>query len=271
LPARFAVRYFEGIMIALLSPTKTLDWKNPAPTAPRSTPRFLDHAAPVAEKLQELTVDRLAELFGVSEKTSAIAYDRMQKWNAAAHESQGRAALYAFSGPVYQAMDPWSFGSAELDYAQDRFLILSGLYGVLSPLDGILPYRLDMGAALTAPDGGKLTDYWKHHVTDAVSKAAGRVGAEAVLNLASREYVSAVVAKRLPVPLVECRFEEWRNGGYRQVRNRVKWARGLMASYLARSGATTLEEARRFRCEGYSYRDDRSDEATLVFVREEVA
>ena len=258
-------------MIALLSPTKTLDWKTPAPAAPRSTPRFLDEAAPVAEKLQELTVDRLAELFGVSEKTAAIAYDRMQKWDPVAHESEGRAALYAFSGPVYQAMDPWSFGSDELHYAQDRFLILSGLYGVLQPLDGILPYRLDMGTSLTSPDGGKLTDYWKRHITDAVSETAGRNRAEAVLNLASREYVSAVDAERLPVPLVECRFEEWRNGGYRQVRNRVKRARGLMASYLARSGAATLEEARRFRLDGFSYRDDRSDEATLAFVREESA
>ncbi|MFO7781522.1 MAG: YaaA family protein, partial [Spirochaetia bacterium] len=123
-------------MIALLSPTKTLDWRTPAPTAARNTPRFLEDAAPVADRLKRLSVDDFSALFGVKEKTAALAWDRMRKWNTPDHEKEGRPALFAFSGPVYQAMDPWSFSSEELEHAQASFLILSGLYGVLAPLDG---------------------------------------------------------------------------------------------------------------------------------------
>ncbi|MFO8065793.1 MAG: YaaA family protein [Spirochaetota bacterium] len=256
-------------MIALLSPTKTLDWTTPAPVAPRQAPRFLSESAPVAERLRELNGEQLSELFGVKEKTAAVAYHRMQNWSTSGHEQDGaRPALYAFSGPVYRAMDPWSFDTTELEYAQSSFLILSGLYGILSPLDGILPYRLDMGAALPSPDGGKLSDYWKDRVTDAVERAAEQTGSQAVLNLASKEYVSAVAAENLSVPLVECRFEELKGGEYRQVRNQIKRARGLMASHLARSGARTLDDARKFRLEGYRYHPERSDERTLVFARD---
>ena len=255
-------------MIALLSPTKTLDWSTPAPTAARETPRFLEEAAPVADHLKRLSVDDLSALFGVKEKTAALAWDRMQKWNTAGHRSESRPALFAFSGPVYKAMDPWSFTSEELEHAQSSFLILSGLYGVLAPLDGIMPYRLDMGAGLEPPEGAKLVDYWRDRVTAVVAKRARETGAEAVLNLASKEYAQAVDADRLPVPLIECRFEELKNGAYRQVRNQIKRARGLMASHLARSGAKTIEEAKRFRLDGYSYRGDRSDAATLVFARD---
>jgi hypothetical protein len=256
-------------MVALLSPTKTLDWKTPAPVAARSTPRLLAEAEPVAERLKGLSVDELGELFGVKEKTAAVAYERTKSWNRTDHAQQGRPAMFAFSGPVYRAMDPWSFEAGEIEYAQDHLLILSGLYGVLSPLDGILPYRLDMGAAIDPPAGTKLVDYWREGVTATVAAEVERTGAEAVLNLASTEYVQALDARKLPVPLVECRFEELRNGAYRQVRNQIKRARGLMASHLVRSGATTLEEARRFRMEGYRYRPDRSDDTTMVFARDE--
>jgi cytoplasmic iron level regulating protein YaaA (DUF328/UPF0246 family) len=267
--SRNQVSILGSIMIALLSPTKTLDWKNPAPVAARGSPRFLAEAEPVAERLKGLSVDELSELFGVKEKTAAVAYDRMQKWSSDRHETEGRPAVFAFSGPVYQAMDPWSFDEPELEYAQKHLLILSGLYGLLSPLDGILPYRLDMGAGLEPPAGAKLVDYWRDRVTQAVAKQTEQVGAEAVLNLASKEYVEAVEAEALSVPLIECRFEELKDGTYRQVRNQIKRARGLMASHLARSGATTLDEARRFRMEGYTYRADRSDETTMVFARDQ--
>lgn len=261
-------QYLVPTMIALLSPTKTLDWRTPAPTAAREAPRFLEDAAPVAERLKRMSVDDFSTLFGVKEKTAALAWDRMQKWNPTDHEQAGRPAVFAFSGPVYQAMDPWSFSSEELEHAQKRFLILSGLYGVLSPLDAIMPYRLDMGAGLEPPEGAKLVDYWRDRVTAVIAERARETGAEAVLNLASKEYVQAVDAHKLPVSLIECRFEELKNGAYRQVRNQIKRARGLMASHLARSGATTLEEAKRFRLDGYSYREDRSDAGTLVFARD---
>lgn len=256
-------------MVALLSPTKTLDWKTPAPVAARGTPRFLAQAEPVAERLKGLSVEELGELFGVTEKTAAVAYDRTKRWNRADHAEQGRPAVFAFSGPVYQAMDPRSFEDGEIEYAQNHLLILSGLYGVLSPLDGILPYRLDMGAGIEPPAGAKLVDYWRDRVSASVTEEVERTGAEAVLNLASKEYVQAVDTRKLPVPLIECRFEELRNGAYRQVRNQIKRARGLMASHLVRSGATSLEEARRFRMEGYRYRAERSDETTMVFARDE--
>jgi len=255
-------------MIALLSPTKTLDWSTAAPTAPRRTPRYLAEAAPVADTLRSFSMDDLSGLFGVKEKTAAEAWDRMQKWHSSRHEEEGRPAVFAFSGPVYKAMDPWSFEDAELEYVDERFLILSGLYGVLSPLDGILPYRLDMGARVEAPGGGKLPDYWRDRVTTVVAERIAATDAPAVLNVASKEYAQAVDAERLPVPLIECRFEELKEGTYRQVRNQIKRARGLMASHLARSGATTLEEARRFRMDGYSYREDRSDDHTMAFARE---
>lgn len=255
-------------MIALLSPTKTLDWTTPAPAAARRTPRYLAEAAPVADRLKSFSVDDLSELFGVKEKTAAQAWDRTQKWDTSRHEAEGRPAVFAFSGPVYKAMDPWSFEEAELEYADERFLILSGLYGVLSPLDGILPYRLDMGARMEAPGGGKLPDYWRDRLTTVVAERAAATGAPAVLNVASKEYAQAVDADRLPVPVIECRFEELKDGTYRQVRTQIKRARGLMASHLARSRVTTLDEARRFRMDGYSYREDRSDDRTMVFARE---
>ena len=260
-------QYLVPIMLALLSPTKTLDWHTSAPASPRGTPRFLEDAATVADRLKGLSVDDLSALFGVKEKTAALSWDRMQRWDTAGHESDGRPALFAFSGPVYKAMDPWSFTSEELEHAQSSFLILSGLYGVLKPLDGIMPYRLDMGAGLEPPEGTKLVEYWRDRVTAVVAERAREVGGEAVLNLASKEYVQAVDADQLPVPLIECRFEELKDGAYRQVRNQIKRARGLMASHLARSQATSLEEAKRFRLDGYTYREDRSDARTLVFAR----
>ena len=255
-------------MISLLSPTKTLDWKTPAPVDARRRPRFLEHAAPVSEQLRQYRVADLAALFGVSEKTAALAYDRIQSWSTAGHGDNCRPAVFAFSGPVYRSMDPRSFTADELAYADERFLILSGLYGVLSPLDGILPYRLDMGAPLSPPGAKKLVDYWRDAVTRTVGSAAERTGSEAVLNLASKEYVSAVDADRLPVPLIECRFEERRGDGYRQVRNRVKQTRGLIASFLARTGVHSVEEAKRFRLDGFRYSPERSDARTLAFLRE---
>jgi cytoplasmic iron level regulating protein YaaA (DUF328/UPF0246 family) len=190
---------------------------------------------------------------------------RYATWNTDAEEA--RQAVMAFNGDVYAGLDARSFEPAELDYAQSHLRILSGLYGLLRPLDLIHPYRLEMGTRLPNARGKDLYAFWGETVTDALNRQIAANGATALVNLASEEYFRSVKPKLLSVPVIAPVFEDWKNGKYKIISFFAKRARGMMARYAVTRGIKDPEQLKQFDLDGYAFDEERSDQRSWVFRR----
>jgi len=255
-------------MIALLSPAKTLDFETPAPSGLRATrPRCLDDAAELAGVLRRLSPARLQALMGVSEPLAALNHERFEQWTDRPARGTARPAILAFRGDVYRGLDVDSLDADDLQSAQRRVRILSGLYGLLRPLDAMLPYRLEMGTALATDRGDTLYAFWGDRITRLLAKDVGAAGASVVVNLASNEYAKAVRPKELPVPMVTPVFRDVKDGRSRSLALFAKEARGMMARFIATESIDDVDGLCGFRLGGYRFRPADSDETTLVFSR----
>ena len=257
-----------GPMLMVISPAKRLDFENPAPFPARSAPAFPEEAAHLVGRLRGYDVDELAELLSVSREIAEQNAERFRAWRREPDPGRSKAALFAYRGDVYQGLDADALDEAAVARAQAQLRILSGLYGVLRPLDAIQPYRLEMSTPLTAENGASLVSFWRERITPALGEAAGASDHPAVVNLASQEYAKAIDFRALACPVVEPRFKERKGGKLRTVAIHAKRARGRMAGWALRNAVDDPERLKDFAEDGYAFDPASSTEAVWVFARD---
>ncbi|MFT6864558.1 MAG: cytoplasmic iron level regulating protein YaaA (DUF328/UPF0246 family) [Akkermansiaceae bacterium] len=258
-------------MIVLLSPAKSLDYESPLLTKRATKPRFIDDSAELILLLRRLSEGQVGELMSISEKLAQLNHERFASWEADFTKENARAAILAFTGDVYQGMALADWSKEDFETAQKRVRILSGLYGVLRPLDLMQPYRLEMGTKLATGRGKNLYEFWGHSLTKSLNADLKKSGSDRVVNLASNEYFSAVKKKELDGKLLTPVFKDEKNGTYKIISFYAKKARGMMADFIVRKGVTDPTELRKFKTAGYRFSKKDSDDATLVFLRKEDA
>ena len=256
-------------MIALLSPAKSLDYDTPAPLSRSTQPRFKKQTAELVSTLRGYSASQLGTLLKLSEKLADLNYQRYQDHEPDYTKDNAKQALTAFTGDVYQGFTLPEWDTEDYGVAQDQVRILSGLYGLLRPLDLIQPYRLEMGTKLPTDAGTNLYHYWGDRLTKQLEKDAEKSEAGAIVNLASKEYSSSLQLKDLSAPVITPVFKDEKNGTFKIISFYAKKARGLMADYIVRHRLTDPEALKDFDSSGYQYIPSESDESTLVFHRPE--
>jgi uncharacterized protein len=257
-------------MIFLLSPAKSLDWQTPiAPDvlALATPPQFMQNAAQLVGLLRKQSGAQIGALMKLSPALAELNWARYRDWSPDASVCKSRPAALAFAGDVYVGLQAMTLQPADLRWAQQRVAILSGLYGVLHPLDWLQPYRLEMGTRLSNPHGQDLYAYWGSALAEYVSKQALVSASAVVVNLASKEYFRAVNNSALRPRVVECVFEDWTHTGYKVISFFAKRARGLMVRYAIENRISAPAELKKFQADGYAYDDDASEAKRLVFRR----
>lgn len=254
-------------MIIVLSPAKTLDYQTPTMLDEHSQPLFLDRSLELIEGLRELSPSQVASLMKISDPLAVLNVTRYAEWTRPFTRGNARQAVLAFRGDVYEGLDAGSLSSADLHFAQRHLRILSGLYGVLRPLDLMQPYRLEMGTRLSTSRGRDLYAFWGGQITDALNSSLLEAGAKVLVNLASEEYFKAVRPKNLSVPVVQPVFEDWSGGRFRVISYYAKRARGLMARFALVNRLRNADGLRDFAVDGYVHAADASREGVWVFRR----
>ena len=254
-------------MIILLSPAKTLDFESPLACPEITQPDFLDQSQLLITQLRKLSPSAIGTLMGVSDQLAVLNAGRFADWSLPFNPDNARPAVLAFNGDVYEGLDAKSLSQADLQFAQGHLRILSGLYGLLRPLDLMQPYRLEMGTRLENTRGKDLYAFWGERLSDALAAAVHEQGESAVVNLASEEYFKAVKAKKLPVPVIQPVFEDWSSGKFKVVSFYAKRARGLMARFAITGRVSEPEGLQRFSGEGYEFNETASEDRRWVFQR----
>ncbi len=252
-------------MLAVLSPAKTLDFETPAATRRGTQPEFLGEARLLAGQLRKLSADKLAELMSISDRLAGDVREYFDEWRGEGK----KPALLAFQGDVYQGLEAGDFSAEDLAFAQDHLRILSGLYGLLRPLDRIEPYRLEMGTKLATPRGKTLYDFWGDRLTMTINRALAKRPERVLVNLASNEYFSAIAPKQLDARIVTPSFKDYKGGTYKIVSFFAKKARGQMARFLVKNRLTDPQELKDFRAGGYRFNQKLSDGDNWVFTRKQ--
>ena len=265
------LRRFSNMLI-VLSPAKSLDLDSPPTTLDATTPRFIDHAAELINVLKTWSPSQVGELMRISDPLAVLNVTRYADWHP--DHAGARQAIMSFDGDVYTGLDARSLDGAALGYVQRRVRILSGLYGLLRPLDRMHPYRLEMGTRLQNPRGKDLYTFWGEAITAALNAdladlagTAAQGGVPALVNLASEEYFKSVKPKVLEVPVITPVFEDWKGGKYKIISFYAKRARGMMARYAAEQGITDPEQLKDFDVDGYGFDAQASGEREWVFRR----
>ena len=252
-------------MLIVLSPAKSLDLETPPTTSLHSTPDFLDHSAQLIERMRQFSPAEVGSLMGISDALSALNVARYASWTPKLAEA--RQAIMAFNGDVYAGFEARSLQPAQLDYAQSRVRILSGLYGLLRPLDMIHPHRLEMGTRLSTARGKDLYAFWGDTITNGLNRTAKEQGAKVLVNLASEEYFKSVKPRQLDVPVIAPVFEDWKNGKYKIISFYAKRARGMLARYAAVNAIRDPQQLKQFDVDGYAYVPEASNDKNWVFRR----
>ncbi|WP_153111403.1 peroxide stress protein YaaA [Propionivibrio limicola] len=254
-------------MLIVISPAKSLDFETP-PTLPEYTqPEFLDQARLLVEQLRLLSPADISSLMGISDPLGALNARRYAEWSLPFTPGVAKQAVFAFNGDVYEGLGAPSLGAGDLQFAQSHLRILSGLYGVLRPLDLIMPYRLEMGTRLVNSRGKDLYAFWGERIVDALNVAVADAREPALVNLASEEYFRSVKAKKLSVPVIQPVFEDWSGGRYKVVSFYAKRARGLMARFAVLRKIVEPSGLLAFDSEGYAFDASASEASRWVFRR----
>jgi len=256
-------------MLAVISPAKTLDFESSLPAHEPTQPQFLDDAAELISVLRKRTRPQLRELMDISEDLADLNFRRYREWAPPFDEDNARAALLAFKGDVYTGFELDSYGPDDFRFAQDHLRILSGLYGVLRPLDLIQPYRLEMGTKLRTDRGKDLYEFWGDRITKALDEACSESGSKRLVNLASNEYFSAVQPHRLGTEIVTPQFKDLKKGVYKVISFYAKRARGMMCDFMVRHRVDDPEGLKGFDGGGYRFNGELSEGNQWVFTRDE--
>lgn len=256
-------------MLMVISPAKDLDFSPLSRQLSFTQADFLADAATLNAVCRELSPADLSKLMHISDKLAGLNAARFASWTLPFTPDNAKAALFAFNGDVYQGLQAHSLSDQQLNYAQQHLRILSGLYGVLRPLDLMQPYRLEMGTSLSNPRGKDLYQFWGQQITDSLNQQLEQLSARFLLNLASQEYFKAVKPQQLAKPLVNVQFKDQKNGQYKIISFFAKKARGLMARYVIEQQADSLEALQQFDVAGYRFSPEHSKTHDLIFLRDE--
>lgn len=256
-------------MLALISPAKTLDYTTALPTDTYTQPRLLEQSQQLIDVCRKLSASEIASLMMVSEKIANLNVERFRDWNADFDFSNARQALFAFKGDVYTGLDAYHLKDQDINFAQQHLRMLSGLYGLLRPLDLMMPYRLEMGTKLKNSRGHNLYEFWGSIITDQINQDLAEIDAKVLVNLASDEYYKSVNEKKIKAEIVKPVFLDQKNGKYKVISFYAKKARGLMARYLIENKLNQVEQLKAFDSEGYYFDAESSSNKELVFKRDE--
>jgi cytoplasmic iron level regulating protein YaaA (DUF328/UPF0246 family) len=254
-------------MLILLSPAKSLDYETPPTTDKHTLPQFVDDSAALIDVLRPYTPAQIASLMDLSDALSALNVARYEAWRPKFTARNSKQAILAFNGDVYDGLDAKTLKQADLDWAQDHVGMLSGLYGVLRPLDWMQPYRLEMGTKLANPRGKDLYAWWGDTLAEYLNKQLAKQKDNVIINLASQEYFKSVKRKALKARVVECVFEDWKAGHWKVISFHAKKARGMMARHAILKRASKPEQLLDFSAEGYACDAKVSEPDRLVFRR----
>lgn len=254
-------------MLFLLSPAKSLDYDTPLAPLPHSAPLFAKQAAALIQELRQQSPQQIAALMHLSDALAMLNVARYAAWSPKSSAKNARQAVLAFNGDVYEGLAARSLPEADLAWAQEHLAILSGLYGVLRPLDLLQPYRLEMGTRLTTDAGTNLYQFWGTQIADTLNQRLQADATPVVVNLASQEYFKSVDRKVLKARVIDCVFEDWKNGQYKIISFHAKRARGLMARYAITQRVTLPRQLEAFNAEGYAFDAATSAPERLVFRR----
>ncbi|MES2936431.1 MAG: peroxide stress protein YaaA [Pseudomonadota bacterium] len=254
-------------MLFLLSPAKSLDYETPAGELPHTLPQFLDRSAELIEVLKRKSPPQVSRLMDISDPLAALNVARYQAWTKKFTPRNARQAVLAFDGDVYGGLQARSLKPDDLQWAQDHVRILSGLYGVLRPLDWMQPYRLEMGTQLAVGKARNLYQFWGTTVAENLNSQLAADKTPVVINLASQEYAKVVDRKALKARVIDCVFEEWKSGTWKIISFNAKKARGLMARHAIMKRIDTPRKLESFKLEGYAFDKAASQPDRLVFRR----
>ena len=254
-------------MLFVISPAKNLDFETPAVTKTASQPQYLKQSTTLINQLKQLSVQDVASLMSLSDKLAGLNLSRYQSWEIPFNADNAKQAMLAFNGDVYTGLDASTLDEAGFTFAQQHLRILSGLYGVLKPLDYIQPYRLEMGTKLANKAGKDLYDFWGDELTNALI-AEPAFADKVLINLASNEYFKAIKTKQLNARIITPIFKEAKNGQYKIISFYAKKARGLMSRYIVDNKITEPEAIKGFDREGYYFSEEQSKGDEWVFLRD---
>jgi hypothetical protein len=256
-------------MLMVISPAKTLDFDSPLATSKNSQPRLLDQSQQLINELQKLAPHDISTLMSVSDKIGTLNFDRFQAWQQPFNEGNARAAVLAFKGDVYTGMQAETFQASDFNFAQKHLRILSGLYGLLRPLDLMQAYRLEMGTKFVNKNGKNLYQFWDNKITTILNEDIKDSGSKELVNLASNEYFKSVQLKYLDSEVITPIFKDFKNGKYKIISFYAKKARGMMAAYIIKNKIKNAEDIKSFNIDGYRFDNDMTRDNNWVFTREE--
>ncbi|KAA1190469.1 peroxide stress protein YaaA [Pseudohalioglobus sediminis] len=256
-------------MLTVISPAKTLDFDTPPTTRKATQPQFLERASELVEDAREMSPQDIRALMGVSESIAELNHTRFMNWSAPFSLDNAKQALLAFKGDVYTGLEAETLTTAQLGFAQKHLVILSGLYGLLRPLDLMQPYRLEMGLKFANRGGKNLYEFWGDDITRAMNRQLKKSGSPVLVNLASNEYFKSVQAKQLEADIVTPVFKDLKGDKYKVISFYAKKARGQMARFIIDGELNDPRGLEKFRTDGYRYNKAESTARELVFTRDQ--
>ena len=252
-------------MKILLSPAKSLDYKSDLPTLKTSEGCFLNEAQYLNNILKEKSPKDLSDLMNISSSLGELNYQRNNSWSLPFSSKNARQSIYAFSGDVYRGLDSYTIDEDKIDFMQNSVRIISGLYGLLKPLDLIQPYRLEMGTKMPVGDNKNLYEYWRQKITNQLNKELA--DDEPVLNLASNEYFKAIDSKVVKTDIYTANFKQLKNGEYKTIAIFSKKARGMMTRFIIDNNITDINDLKSFNYDGYMFHESLSSKNEFIFTR----
>lgn len=256
-------------MLSVISPAKTLDFETPPTTRKTTQPEFIERAATLVKDARKMAPDDIRSLMGVSENIAALNHERFMNWHTPFDRDNAKQAILAFKGDVYTGLEAETLSPAQLAFAQKHLRILSGLYGLLRPLDLMQPYRLEMGLKFANSGGKNLYEFWSGDITASLNKQVKKSGSPILLNLASNEYFKAVQPGALDADVITPVFKDLKGGKYKIISFFAKKARGQMARYILDREINDVAALKKFRVAGYRYNASESTARELVFTRDQ--
>lgn len=254
-------------MLTVISPAKSLDYDSQIGTDEYTLPTELTRSRKLIKRLRELSSADISKLMNVSDGIAELNQQRYKSWKTPFKPENSRPAIYAFKGDVYLGFDAYSMNEANIAFAQDNLRILSGLYGILRPLDLMQPYRLEMGTRLDTEAGSNLYQFWNGRITRSLNKDLKASGGNTLINLASNEYFKSIQSKSLKADIITPAFKDYRNGEFRFIQFFAKKARGSMARFIVDEQITNPEDIKGFDRDGYAYNAELSSTHQWVFTR----
>lgn len=254
-------------MLLVISPAKTLDYETPPVTLSTSQPDYLEHARQLIDRARKYSASDISKVMAVSDKIAQLNVERFQQWHTPFTSDNAKQALLAFKGDVYTGLDAQSFSEADFKFAQQHLRILSGLYGLLRPLDLMQPYRLEMGRKIDNTRGKNLYEFWGEIITDGINQQLQQTGSKHLINLASNEYFKSVKPKLVQGKIITPEFKDYKNGAYKMMGVYAKKARGMLSRYIIQNRLSKPEYIKKFAEDGYAYNAEMSKGNTWVFTR----